>query len=139
MTPQERITEEVRALEAMDLEGLRTVWRRLYGRPPKLRSTDLLRHILAWRMQAEVLGGLDPKVRQALKRAGTGPAPRAGLAEGARISRVWKGRRYDVETVESGFRFEGKTYSSLSEIAREITGARWNGPRFFGLRSKEAA
>ena len=139
MTPQERITEEVRALEAMDLEGLRTVWRRLYGRPPKLRSTDLLRHILAWRMQAEVLGGLGPKVRQGLKRAGRGRAPRAGLAEGARISREWKGRRYDVETVESGFRFEGKTYGSLSEIAREITGARWNGPRFFGLRSKEAA
>lgn len=133
MSLERRVAEEVGALLAMDLEGLRAEWRRLYGPPPKLRSVDLLRRILAWKLQADRLGGIDRKLRKALAaRPRKAPSPR--LSNGARISREWQGRRYDVEQTADGFAYQGKTYGSLSEVAREITGSRWNGPRFFGLR-----
>jgi len=125
-------------MAALGLEDLRAAWRARYGAPPALRSPDMLRHILAWRIQAERFGGLDPAVRQALGRNGATRDLTAGLAQGARISREWRGRRYDVETVAGGYAYDGQTYRSLSEVARAITGVRWNGPRFFGLRGPEA-
>ena len=69
MSLEARITEEVRALARLDLEGLRAEWRRRYGPPPKLRAADILARMLAWRMQAEVLGGLDPDLARRLRRA----------------------------------------------------------------------
>ncbi len=128
-------TSEVRALEQMGLEALRTEWRRLYGPPPKLRSVELLRYILAWRIQTERLGGLAAETKRTLRRQGAVHLPSGGLAQGARISREWRGQRYEIETVDGGFVFEGKAYGSLSQVARAITGSRWNGPRFFGLRT----
>lgn len=136
--PSDALLAEVRGLETLNLEGLRTAWRARYGAPPSLRSPDLLRHILAWRMQAERHGGLDPATRKLLARKSDRNDATAGLAEGARLTREWQGRRYEVVTVPVGYSFEGKTFRSLSEVARAITGVRWNGPRFFGLR-KEAA
>ena len=68
MTPEDAITQEVRALERLDLEGLRADWRRRYGAPPRLRSTDLLARLLAWRIQAEAFGGLDAETRSTLFR-----------------------------------------------------------------------
>jgi hypothetical protein len=60
------------------------------------------------------------------------------LSEGARISREWQGRRYDVQATDEGYLFDGKRYRSLSHVARAITGVRWSGPRFFGLRQDAA-
>lgn len=120
-------------LESLDLEGLRAAWRQRWGAPPRLRSPQLLRHLIAWRIQAEALGGLDSGTRRLLRRSGpavTGP----GLQPGHRLTREWHGTRYDVEVVEDGFTYAGKTFKSLSEVARTITGTSWNGPRFFGLR-----
>jgi hypothetical protein len=131
---ERRVAEEVVALLAMDLEGLRAEWRRLYGPPPKLRSVDLLRRILAWKLQADRFGGIDRELRKALTAKPPRKAKSPRLSNGARISREWQGRRYDVEQTAEGFAHQGKTYGSLSEVAREITGSRWNGPRFFGLR-----
>jgi hypothetical protein len=139
LSVQDRIAEEVRAFQVLDLEALRAEWRRLYGPPPKLRSPDLLRQIMAWRMQAERLGGLSATVKRAVHSTGAARDPKAGLGLGATLSREWQGRRYDVSTTGSGFLFEGKTYRSLSEVARVITGVRWNGPRFFGLREPSGA
>jgi hypothetical protein len=131
-------TEEVRALERLDLEGLRGEWRRRFGAPPKIRSHDLVRRLLAWRIQAAAYGGLDAETRRLLRQ--TGAAPRGPkLTVGARIAREWKGVRYEVQVVEAGFIHAGCHYDSLSEIARAITGVRWNGPRFFGLRQEASA
>lgn len=138
MNIETHVASQVRALADLDLEGLRAEWRHLFGAAPKLRSPDQLRQILAWRLQAARFGGLDPEVRRSLTRSGKRRDPKAGLGQGASLSREWQGRRHDVETVDGGFRYQGVTYRSLSEVARVITGTRWNGPRFFGLRTAEA-
>jgi len=130
----DQVAEEARALVALDLEGLRAEWRRRYGAAPALRSSDLLRHILAWKIQADRLGGLNASLKRALKGTGSSGTKIERLGEGALISREWQGRRYDVKATAQGYVYEGRQYRSLSPIAREITGARWNGPRFFGLR-----
>jgi hypothetical protein len=132
------ITEEVQALARLDLEGLRAEWRGRYGVTPILRSHDLLRRNLAWRIQAEAYGGLDADLKEALLRKGrptAGPALRAGM----RLAREWQGRRYEVEVENDGVLFQGERYESLSSVARAITGVRWNGPRFFGLRQVAAS
>jgi hypothetical protein len=131
----EGVREEVESLRALDLEGLRSRWRERYGIPPALRSVELLRHLLAWRIQAEAIGGLDAKTRRLLKTRA--PVRREGrsLGVGARITRQWQGRTIEVVVEQEGFRWDGKRYASLSAIATEIAGTRWNGPRFFGLRN----
>ena len=129
----DRVTEEVRALASLDLEGLRTEWRRRYGPPPKLRSADLLARLLAWRIQAEVLGGLDAETRSTLFRKSL-PVAAPTIMPGMRLEREWRGATQNVEVIDGGFRWEGRTYLSLSRVAHAITGVKWNGPRFFGLR-----
>lgn len=123
---------EVTALAALDLEELRAAWRRRYGAPPKLRSPDLLRRWLAWRIQADALGGLDRETRRRLL-GQSAAAPR--LQPGVKLTREWKGAPCEVLITDAGFSWEGRPYRSLSEVARAVTGVRINGPRFFGLRS----
>ena len=135
MSWEDRITEEVRGLSSLDLEGLREVWRRRYGPPPKLRSPALLARLLAWRIQAEAFGDGGP----ALRRLIAAPARLDGkhgpvLPMGAEIRRHWRGVTYVLRVVPGGFELSGRTFSSLSKAAKEITGVKWNGPRFFGLR-----
>jgi hypothetical protein len=130
-----KVTEEVRALEALDLHDLRREWRKRYGEPPKMRSRELLARLLAWRIQADAFGGLDPTTIRLLNSDRVQP-PKPLLEPGTRLAREWQGRRYDVEILANGFRYGGTDYRSLSEIARAITGTRWNGLRFFGLREK---
>lgn len=122
----------VAAIAIMSLAELRNEWERRYGAAPRHRSGDLLRRVLAWRVQADVFGGLDATTRKILQREDlplriTAPA-------GMRLAREWAGRTHEVVVIESGIVYEGKTWGSLSEVARHITGMRWNGPRFFGLR-----
>lgn len=121
-----------RRLEDADLAQLRLEWEERFGAAPRLRSADLLRRILTWRVQAAAEGGLDQVTRRLL--AGNRTGPESMLPEGTVISREWKGLRHEVEVAEGGFVYRGERWKSLSEIAREITGTRWNGPRFFGLR-----
>lgn len=133
MKKADRVTAEVRALEALDLHGLRGEWRKRYGQPPKMRSRELLARLLAWRIQADAFGGLDQTTIRLLN-AESLPPPKPLLEPGTRLVREWQGRRYEVDVLEKGFRFGGTDYGSLSQIARAITGTRWNGLRFFGLR-----
>jgi hypothetical protein len=135
MTKAEQVTKEVRALVALDLCGLREEWRRRYGEPPKMRSTELLSRLLAWRIQADAFGGLDAETIRFL-RQDEGATPSSTLMPGTRLAREWQGLRHEVEVLEEGFLHQGRTYRSLSETARAITGTRWNGHRFFGLRPK---
>ena len=128
---------DVAALGPLDLEGLREVWRRRYGVPPALRSVELLRLCLAWRIQAQAGGGLSSEVRRQLQRRGAVQAEGLSLGIGAVLSRHWQGQRVEVEVVERGFRWNGTVYRSLSAAASAIAGTRWNGPRFFGLRGAQ--
>jgi hypothetical protein len=128
------IAREIAALEHLDLEGLRALWRDRFGTRSRLRSPELLRLSLAWRMQAEALGGLDPETRRRLCRRGRVQAEGLELGVGAKLRREWQGNRIEVVVAADGFRWEDRTYPSLSAVATAIAGARWNGPRFFGLR-----
>ena len=124
----------VAALQAMSLHELRAEWQRRYGEPPRHRAADLLRRVLAWRIQADVHGGLDATTRRMLEKDHS--EVKVSATPGMRLAREWAGRRHEVCVIESGVVYEGCTYGSLSEVARHITGQRWNGPRFFGLRQE---
>ena len=107
--------------------------------------------ILAYKIQADRFGDLDHETRKALDKTGTketGPAisarlmsfdqKRAGLAPGTVLVREWNRQSHRVMVMADGFAWNGKTYDSLSKVAFAITGTKWNGPRFFGLRDKLA-
>jgi hypothetical protein len=126
---------EIEALTRLDLHQLRDRWTQQFGRPPQFRSSELFRLMLAWRIQANALGGLDSEIRKALGRSGPVEAEGLHLGLGATLRRQWQGRDVTVEVVQGGFRWDGRTYKSLSAAATAITGAKWNGPRFFGLRA----
>jgi hypothetical protein len=128
----------------LDMDALRRAWAVMFGRPPpKSISRRLLELAAAYDAQAKVYGGLKPAIRRRLLQAvprkpGTPTvAPRrkgpTALPPGSRLVREWSGRSHTVEVAEHGFLYAGRPYHSLSEIARAITGARWSGPRFFGL------
>ena len=138
--PDSQVTADVAALGDLKIDGLRDVWRGRFGAPPPIRSGDILRRCLAERIQLEAYGEDGDLERDltALARAyrpGRAPAPaRPTVSRGAVLTREYAGETHRVEALDHGFEWRGKTWRSLSEIAREITGARWNGPRFFGLR-----
>ena len=126
---------EVAELETLNLHQLRDKWRERFGAPPKFRSTEMLRLLLAWRIQAVALGGLDRETRDALKRKGRVVAEGQDLGVGATLHRTWNGEEHVVTVLDKGFDWNGCTFRSLSAAATAIAGTRWNGPRFFGLRS----
>lgn len=134
------------ALEAMGLDALRQEWRQRMRNPlPALRSAEFLRRELAWCLNALTDGDLDAKLRQRMdrlaKRHTTGGAQRplsSSPATGSTLVREWDGVAYSVVVLADAYLFEGKTYKSLSAIARHITGVRWSGPRFFGLAAGRA-
>ncbi len=128
------ISELVGNIEDMDLEALRLAWGERYGAPPSLRSAQIMQMMLAWRIQAEAYGGLDDETLNALGRSGSVEPEGRHLGIGARLTRNWKGRKVEVLVEESGFRWEGTLYRSLSATATAIAGSKWNGPKFFGLR-----
>lgn len=120
-------------LEIMSLAALRAEWQTRWERPPVLRSPRLLRHLIAWRIQAAAYGDLTWDDRGCLKLASL-PTLQT-LKEGSRVAREYLGVIHEVVAEPDGFRYRERHYRSLSAIAREITGVRWNGPRFFGLRA----
>ena len=130
----EAVEQLVAEIEALDLEGLRAFWRERFGAPPLLRSEPIMRQMLAWRVQAQALGGLDVDTRKALAQSGPVQAEGKHLGVGARLTRIWKGREVTVVVEENGFRWDDQVFPSLSAAATAIAGSRWNGPRFFGLR-----
>lgn len=138
MIDREAINAGVRALERLDLEGLRSAWCERYGpAAPKLRSRTLLGLMLAWRIQAEAFGGLDAPTRRKLRSEGVAIRSKLDLAPGTVLTREWKGVSETVRRTEAGYEWRGRTYRSLTAVARAITGGPKSGPLFFGL--KEAA
>lgn len=128
------LEDEVRGLDALDLGGLREQWAARFDHPPKLRSVELMRMMLAWRLQVKALGSLTSDTRRKLARRGPVEVEGRAYGLGAILRRTWEGRQIEAVVEADGFRFDGKLYISLSAVARAATGTRWNGPRFFGLR-----
>lgn len=129
----EQLEAIIREIERLDLPGLRECWRRHLGAPPPIRSRDLLRRMLAFDLQARMYGGLSPDLKRRLRTLRTSAVRKPSLQPGTRLIREWRGERHTVEVRDGCFEHQGQRYSSLSEVARSITGARWSGPRFFGL------
>jgi hypothetical protein len=133
------------ALTVMDSDGLRREWRRLYrSHPPLHIRRDLLVLAIAWKLQERVYGGLTAAQKRRLagiaeelrKNGDLSAGPAIRLKPGLRLVREWRGETHDVLVLEDGFEWNGKRRRSLSAIAREITGTRWSGPRFFGLKPR---
>lgn len=133
----EAVEQLVAEIESLDLGGLRAFWKGRFGAPPPLRSEPIMRQLLAWRVQAQAQGGLDPETRKALARSGPVQPEGKHLGVGARLTRIWKGREVTVMVEEKGFRWDEQLFPSLSAAATAIAGTRWNGPRFFGLRDNQ--
>ena len=105
--------------------------------PPKYLSLSILAHVIVYEAQAAELCALPARVRKQLRTVveqGRAVPPACTLKSDARLVREWNGISHVVDRVEGGFAYRGKTYRSLSAIAKEITGAKWSGPRFFGLK-----
>lgn len=144
------LAEDIAHSRGLDLKYLRARWRSMTGRdaPPHL-SRPLLFAIVAYRVQADALGDLDTgtiRYLDTIQRAGSASAKsltaafdqrRRILSLGTVLTREWNGQMHRVMVVNGGFAFDGRAYDSLSAIASAITGTKWNGPRFFGLRDKK--
>ena len=129
---------EIAGLCGLSRADLVERWVELHGSPPiKTMTQDLLARGIAYEMQVRQIGGLTPTERKALTalaRGRTSPSPGV-LKAGTRLYRSWRGVTQEVLVLEDGYSWRGKSYASLSEVARAITGTRWSGPRFFGLQA----
>jgi len=135
---------ELARLPALDRDELLEWWKQVYGSEPPARiSKQLLVRAIAYKMQENVLGGLKPATKRFLAKVVEDNAmgkqfsasPVTVIKPGTRLIREWHGVTYEVEITENGILFKGKHHRSLSEVARLITGVKWSGPLFFGLKS----
>src|SRR5579863_5039340 len=136
----DQIAQEIERISGLDLASVRALWRVTFKKePPGALTRDLLVRQLAWHIQEKAFGGHDAATLRLLGAYGRQDADKVvlfrRLKPGTSVVREYQGVRHIVTISEGGFVWLGKTYDSLSAIAREITGARWNGPRFFGLRT----
>jgi Protein of unknown function (DUF2924) len=138
---------EIARLRDLDVGGLRNRWHNVFGRRPHSHlPRHLLFRVLAYRLQADVLGELDGESQRLLDRSVSPEVAgqravelarrTADLRPGTMLAREWNGQMQRVAVLADGFAWNGKTYPSLSRVAFAITGTRWSGPKFFGLRDK---
>jgi Protein of unknown function (DUF2924) len=128
------IEAEIAHLRSLALDALRRRWRAMFGRtPPAALSKGLLGRMIAWRMQEQALGGLDRDSQKFLDGLARHYGSRRQLKPGTVLVRDYQGERHTVTVIPDGFTWQGATYTSLSAIARAITGTAWSGPRFFAL------
>ena len=139
------LTSEIAALAEVTTAELKRRWRVLYGaEPPPRISRDLLTRALAYRMQEAALGGLKPSTRRLLVQVAAGAsarrpiqvAPAPTLQPGTVLLRNWHGTEHQVIVREHGVEFQGRQYNSLSQVAHRITGSKWSGRLFFGLKAR---
>jgi hypothetical protein len=147
------IDVEIARLRDLDLGELRARWQTIFRRkPPATLPRHLLFAMIAYCFQAEVLGDLDAETLRLLEKIDVAPSKteiaslikilvqrQRELLPGTILVREWNGQSHRVTVVEQGFAWQGTTYDSLSKIAQAMTGTKWNGPRFFGLRDKGSA
>lgn len=140
------ITSELTRLEGLAIHELRQEWRCLHQTPPPMRlSHDILLRGIVYKLQERVLGGLSKSTLRKLQVPGLDDQslvekrrPRLSFKPGTRLVREWHDVTHTVVILADGVEWRGQRYRSLSVVAREITGARWSGPRFFGLKAGAA-
>ena len=127
----------------LPLDDLKAEWAHRFGAPAPNLSLELLRLGIGYKLQEQRLGGIGrgtrSLLRQVVDRGGEGAVPKPlprKLTPGTRLVRDWHGVGHTVIVLESGFEYDGKHWKSLTAIAKVITGAHWNGPRFFGLTGR---
>jgi hypothetical protein len=139
----EALSRKLASLRSLPIKELKQQWRSLYSsEPPHRVSRELLTRAVAYRIQEQALGGLRPSTRRLLERLASDAhsgrplklSPCAPVSAGT--ARDWQGITHEVKVLDRGVLYKRKRYRSLSEVARLITGSRWSGPLFFGLRSK---
>ena len=139
-----QITDQIAKLRTLSRSQLLDLWQKLYNKvaPPGIRR-EILIPFLAYRIQENAQGGLKPTTLAELRhiarhlernRMSNGPLVRTRIKTGTRLFRQWRGHTHEVLVTESGYEYRQVGYRSLSEIARNITGTRWSGPAFFGLK-----
>ena len=147
-TQKVSLNQQLAALPKMERKALQALWQQLFEKPPNpsLRR-EVLIPILAYRLQEVNCGGIKATAEKRLRElAITGPSGRQNNSllrpkSGTHFVREWQGKLHEVAVLPDGYEYNDRTYGSLSEIARTITGTRWSGPAFFGLhpRAKERA
>ena len=141
-----RLDDQLEELRNCSSSVLREQWRSVFRTVTPDLAPDLMRRAIAWRLQERFHGGLAPSVMKAItalqmrmaRDGGTGAIAAPTLKPGTRLVREWHGKTYNVLVCDAGYEHDGRRYRSLSQIAREITGAAWSGPRFFGLKSSKS-
>lgn len=145
---EKAIKVEIARLRGLDLPTLRGLWEKHNGCPsPPTMRRDLLIRSMIWQMQARAFGDIRPATKKYLGqvadaaqlRSPNSPSPPLRLRAGTKLIRVWQGHTYTVTVLDNRFEWQGKSYRSLSHIARCITGTRWNGPVFFGVNRTKCA
>ncbi|MGV8078770.1 MAG: DUF2924 domain-containing protein [Syntrophales bacterium] len=138
-----RLARELASLPALDRDLLIEKWRTLYdSEPPTGVRNTFLMNAIAYRMQEHALGGVKPATRHFLEKAVEENSAKKeictplNIRSGTRLLREWHGMTYEVIIMDNGVQCNGKFYGSLSEVARAITGTRWSGPLFFGLKKQ---
>jgi hypothetical protein len=140
------IAQALVRLSEVTIFELRGEWRRLHRMPPPMRlSRDLLTRGITYKLQERAYGGLSTATARKLEQASADPqsrgaakpAPPISLKPGTRLVREWRGVTHTALIHADGIEWRGQRYRSLTVVARKITGARWSGPRFFGLRRRQ--
>jgi len=137
------IAARIRELPKVDTPALRALWHELFASPPHPRiRRELMIPVLAYRLQERAYGGLKEDTNRQLRRWASelerSPAAASRIKPGTRILRQWEGDTHEVTVVRDGYSYRSKCYKSLSAIARQITGTRWSGPVFFGLKQRSS-
>jgi hypothetical protein len=132
------VLKQISELDGLPKDQLRERWTALFGSPPAVDDKRVLVSRLAYRIQELKFGGLSKQTVDRLNSLSitvdTVPQKRGMPLAGTRYIRVWRGTKYEVTVTNGGYEFEGRPYRSLTAIAKDITGAHWNGNLFFGVR-----
>ena len=136
------LTEKINEIKAMKTYELKALWQELYFREAPTMHSNLLKMRLIWRVQEIMNGGLSQRandeltsLRRRLRRGRIAEkTPQESLPLGTRLSREYDGEPHEVLVVREGFEYQGETYTSLTKVAKVITGTAWSGPAFFGQK-----
>src|ERR1035437_159488 len=143
---REALAAEIASLFKLGIDELRERWKAMFGKAPSRGiSRSFATRAIAYRLQEKAFGGLKTSTQRLLAEfahdrtngSALAPAPSRTVKAGAVLVREWRGISHQVSVLEKGFCFRSKRYRSLSEVAREITGTRWSGPLFFGLKRSQ--
>ncbi len=138
-----KIQEQLAALQDMSMLELQTLWGKYFKHPPQRMRRDFMIVEISYKLQENTYGRLSQTIKNKLDRMAFGEQqqsqPKFTMSHGTRLVREWNGTKHAVTVCENGFEYNGKPYRSLSNIACEITGTRWSGPLFFGLKKQKGS